>query len=129
MTNAALIARLEKAKEGTRALSDEVLRASGWTTQPGWNDGTNWISPDGSEHGDSADSRPDPTTSLDDAVALVPEGLYWSIGWHTSTGNLLAKSVLWPPGPWPGPNEGWRGEHKEPAMSFSIAILKAMETE
>ncbi len=72
MTNAALVAKLEQAQEGSRALSDEVLLALGWTTQPGWDEGTNWISPEGNEHGDSADSRPDPTCSQGDAVDVVP---------------------------------------------------------
>lgn len=111
MTNAALVAKLEQAQEGSRELSDEVLVALRQLSE------SYKLMPD----------CPAPTRDLQDAVDLVPEGLYWSIGWHTSNGNLLAKTVLWPPGPWPGPNEGWRGQHQELAISFSIALLKAVE--
>lgn len=69
-SHAALIAKLE-AGEASRALSDEVLVAMGWTTHTGWNDEINWVSPDGNEHGNDADSRPDPAHNLQDALDLV----------------------------------------------------------
>ena len=98
-SNAALIEKLVEAKEGSRALSKGVLRALGYRMTA---DGKGWMAANGSR----ISQKSDPSRNLQDAVDCVPEGLYWSIGWHTSTGDLLAKSVLWPPGPGPGPNEG-----------------------
>ena len=63
-----LLSRLQQASEGSRELSDEMLLACGWKI----GEGSWFIDPSGSKF--LPDDRPDPTRSLDDAVALVPEG-------------------------------------------------------
>ena len=126
MTNAALIARLEKAEEGSRALSDEVLVALGWTrsskatvayTSGGDRRVDGWGDPSGVWYGLSANSRPDPTENLQDTVDLVPDGHPWtldSIG-IVEMGTTTGKPV--------------EGIATTLAVAMCIAILRAMETE
>ena len=65
-----LIARLE-AEVGTRELDGEIALLLGWKKRhKGW---AHWISPDGAEN----QHVPFFTTSIDDALTLVPEG--WSV--------------------------------------------------
>lgn len=121
-----LIARLEAATEGSRELSDEVLRACGWTTDwlaegslhPTWHAPGCW--PKGSI------VRPDVSRSLDDALALVPEGWRITVIGSTFTGS-------------PSPRWRWLfqrfglsggepyGEAATPALALCAAILRAME--
>src|SRR5215469_8272096 len=76
----ALIAKLEAAKEGSEKLGDEVLLACGWRTVPNFdrrNSIPYWIRPsDGQNVGVN---RPDPTTSIDAALTLVPDGYGWTL--------------------------------------------------
>lgn len=135
MTNAALIARLVKAKEGTRALSDEVLLALGWTkSKPDpWKIGElAWKKPNGQWAG----MPPHPTSSLDDTVDLVPEGWDWdltsrNIAIICSDWNDDEAKVFWS-------QEQSRGKIgfsqsigtvATPAIALSICILKSLETE
>lgn len=66
-----LIERLSTAEKGSRELSDEVLEAFGWTDRfPG-------MAPPNAEPDDEGLNdwgRPSPTESVDDVLALVPEG-------------------------------------------------------
>ena len=85
-----LIAELESAKEGSRELSDRVLLACGWryekikrgigfSGKPKLEDA--WLDPTRVPWTGAVKSkRPSPTESLDDAVAVVPEGWEWGIG-------------------------------------------------
>ncbi len=118
MTTAPLISRLVEAKEGSRALSDEVLEALGYKMFQDWN-GWGWIAPDGTKH--SPGLRFDPTRSLDDAVELVPEGWFWSV---SDIGEAWIGTHL-------GPNQPikYEGKGATPALALVMAILKAMETE
>jgi len=79
-----LATRLEQAPEGSRELSDEVLRAMGFTQpipeMPGvwhWPESM-WAKVDNDmvsgTFGPRRSNRPDPTRSVDDALSLVPEG-------------------------------------------------------
>jgi len=66
-----LIERLEAAQAGSRDLSDEVLRTLGHDIDKyGW-----WKPPDSNHY--SSEARPCPTTNLQHAVDLVPEGYHW----------------------------------------------------
>ena len=72
MTNATLIARLEEAKEGSRALSKGVLRALDYRMAA---DGKCWMA----ENGSRISQKSDPTRNLQDGVDLVPEGKGWGV--------------------------------------------------
>ena len=123
MTNAPLISRLVEAKEGSRELSDKVLRAVGFSEDRDRNGNYYW------SHGARKyyyEERPDPTRSLDDAVDLVPEKWGWSIE-GTGGGLIYRKEKI-------------RGEHghpilaeidggRPPPIGMCILLLKAMETE
>lgn len=64
---------------GSRELSDEVLLACGWERQKHGPMYFRWHSPNGRGfEGTDIQYRPDPTRSVDDALALVPEG--WTRG-------------------------------------------------
>ena len=55
----------------SRDVADDVLRCFGWQK----NDLTwEWYDPNGESVGDDPNNRPDPTTSVDAAKALMPEG-------------------------------------------------------
>ena len=74
-----LIRDLEQAKTGSRKLSDRILLACGWSRGPGYARGNKhecvFFRPNGSKTvGVLPQDRPDPSRSLDDALALVPEG-------------------------------------------------------
>ena len=74
-----LIRDLEATDVGCLELSASVLLAFGWTAKKGQ---SVWHLPDGTLYGPAhgAGFMPDPTTSIDDALELVPEG--WSLaGW------------------------------------------------
>ena len=122
----ALVSTLKAATEGSRELSDEVLLAHGWTTEEGW-----WWGPHGEElTPETAAERPDPTRSIDDGVALVPEGRGWSIvnlgaRWPKPNSCYHA-SVDLPRAPAPAPM-AVGGEAAIPALALSIAALRAQE--
>lgn len=128
MTNVALISKLEKAKEGSRAMSDGVLLVLGWTqSKPDhWKIGElAWKIP----QGEWAGQPPDPTRDLQDAVDLVPEG--WIVAdlrqrinppvwhWYCALSYLTAKFESFDIRP--------DTEAPTPALALSIAILKALE--
>lgn len=129
MTNAALIAKLESAKEGSRALSDEVLEALGYKVMREWN-GWRWLKPGGNRV-----QTFDPTRNLQDAVDLVPEGTSWSVeferensfphlegrGWTETTRymGVLENRVE--------PQFPYEEFGATPALALVIAILKAVE--
>lgn len=124
---AALIKELKQTKEGSRELSDKVLLASGWIGQSESSRMAgilipHWKSPSGDDV--PTDSRPCPTTSLDAALTLVPEGYLWAVGVHTELGNHFAvcqHSVL--------TQEGFDGavDCPTPALALCIAAFKARE--
>ncbi len=84
MTNS-LLQRLHAAPSGSRALSDEVLLALGWThTDKGQE--TWWSAPEPRLYDGAMcrpiyedEARPHPSFSVDDALSLVPEGWVWTL--------------------------------------------------
>ena len=78
-----LITRLKSATEGSRELSDDVLRAWGWTRRL-WNYPRQldkewcWFEPECTA--EPVTERPDPSRSVDDAIAGVPGGMIWRCG-------------------------------------------------
>lgn len=64
-----LISRLQVAPAGSRELSDEVLLGMGWETKEAWGR-SYWVPPEGLAR--RPNDRPNPTRSLDDALALLP---------------------------------------------------------
>ena len=111
----ALIKRLEEAKEGSRALSDEVLTALEMTGK-GALRRKDWDAL-GKSH--IYVGLYDPTGNLQDAVDLVPEGS----GWGVDCDDFIEAWVGH------GDDEDAWGHGKTAPLSLCIAILKAMETE
>ena len=129
-----LIAELEQAKEGSRELSDRVLLAVGWLGQSASSKVAgilvpHWKSPDGRDV--LVDLRPCPTTSIDAALTLVPEGF------------AIEDFMIWPGHPasltilgthkdgdkyWHNSSDGrWKGEAVTPPLALCIAALKARD--
>ena len=112
---ALLIADLEAATEGSRELSDRVLLACGcrpigsYGGEYGWKD----------QH-DCEIGEPDPTRSLDDALAQVPEGLALSLDWPF---EILPVRASWR---FVGEVRSWVDAATAP-LAVCIAVLKAQE--
>jgi len=119
-----LISELEKAKEGSRELSDEVLLMCGWSYRPNrygpggpqWGGGGLWTNPLGIGTA-ASDSRPSPTESLDAALPLVPERCW-------AEGTLGSPSYIEIHNPKIYAEIG-KGEGATPALALCIAALKA----
>ena len=117
-SHAALIAELESAQEGSRALSDEVLLALGWKREqvslspPGLH---SWKMPDGTW----AEGLPDPTRDLQDIVDLVPERWGWSIS-DTGSGLIYQKDKI--PGEYGHPILADIDGGRPPPIGMCIAI-------
>lgn len=105
----ALVAELGSAEEGSRELSAEVLRASGWV----WRDDGYLEMPNGRYWGPGP--HPSPTESVDAALQLVPEGMRW---WVSDTGAGVGFPGV--KGKW------WESENSnDPACALSEAICRA----
>lgn len=123
MTLSSVIKELEQAQGPSRELDDAVLLACGWKTEPGELLGlpiTNWVSPTGSVHWRC--DVPNPTSSLDAAMSLVPEGHFWSCGGPDET--LIRRPKPWAQ-VWRGKQAEDSGEGPTPAIALCIAALKA----
>lgn len=109
-----LIEELERVSVGSRALSDEVLKAHGWRRFIGdsgipskfW-----WQSPSGDKR-----LQPDPARSVDDAIALLLDG------WDGEVGLRGGYARLWPVGE---STPEVTSEAAAPALALSAAILRA----
>ena len=119
-SHAALIARLEKSEEGSRALSKGVLRALGYRITA---DGKGWMAEDGSR----ISQKSDPSRNLQDAVDLVPSKWGWSIE-DTGGGLVYLKKKI--------PGEHGHlilaeidGGRRSPPLGMCIAVLKAVGAE
>jgi hypothetical protein len=117
-----LIERLEKAEGPDRALGDEVLFACGWgCEEAGFGPDTYlvWSTPDESDTFRDGD-QPNPTSSIDAALTLVPEGHDWlvsmGVGEPALAAVALATSV-----------RNSEAEAPSPAIALCIAALKARE--
>ena len=107
-----LIPKLEAAPEGSRELSDEVLLAFGWT-----HDGEYWLDANNTNRC-KFDAALDPTRSIDDIVALVPEGWF---------GEIRFGKIAWA---WLRLGEGdliRAYDIATPALALCIACLEAQE--
>lgn len=91
-----LIKQLEEAEEGSVKLDECVLLAIGWRRE--WQD---WFPPGEENRLVSQGALPQPTRSIDAALALVPDA------WQ---------------GIWVG--EEWTGPHKTPERTKGIASLR-----
>ena len=117
-----LIARLEKATGPDRELGNDVLLACGWVCEEHGNGGPDtyltWApSPDDDDFLDG--DHPDPTSSIDAAMTLVPEGMEKDF---TDLYGVARVSVgiNANPGPFYGTHEGG-----SLAIALCIAALKA----
>lgn len=116
-----LIRRLEEAKEGSRELSLEFLRAI--TGEP-WRfcldgEAVIWDKYGPGESGNPVRSLEDFTTNLHDAASAVPEGYGWQAGSRGVAKVWRLDDVIHPIA---------GGHHPDqPAIALCIAILRAME--
>lgn len=116
MTNLSdLIQELESANVGSRELDAKIatikLPALATYEQDPVRGPGHWISSDGARWW-----APSYTTSLDDALLTVPDGMLWRAGsLGAGVGNPGVK------GRW------WEFEHDEPALALCVAALKARE--
>ena len=117
MTNAALIAKLESAKEGSRELSDEVLMALGWQRRPIQITGVyEWYRTGGDHY--IGVVRPDPSRNLQDAVDLIPGKAHWAASYPVGEAELV----------YGGPNGRLvTADAATAPLAMCIAILKAVE--
>ena len=106
-----LIAKLEAAMEGNRKLDSDIQEA---LTGKGFSENDDWQAP-----------WPHYTSDITDALTLVSELLYLTMGKFAINGVLKWRVKLWPPGPAPLLNEGWSGDHEKLALALCIAALKA----
>ena len=127
-----LITRLEAATEGSQELGDDVLLACGWTefiekgTDNGFGltDDKHWMLPpkSNSMYLRYHSHCPNPTTSIDAALTLVPEG------WSTKIeGGGVRK---WNVAVYSGRKGDWAGTlyKYHPALAICIAAIKARST-
>ena len=130
-----LIARLEKAKSGSRALSDECLLAVGWVhdrrkTSSGKYTDYGWIRPDGSKC--YTKDVPDPSQNAQDAIDwMLPEG--WYIHSLRQDEDGFEAHIV-DPKSYDGEGmfdregiAGWNNSIAAPALALSAAGLKALE--
>jgi hypothetical protein len=121
-----LIERLEKAKEGSRELSDMVLVAHGWAAPTEDNEG--WFTPDGLFVSANRE-RLDPTRSLDAAMSLAPEGFTLQLHqWRGGDGKTYARAIVEPEKPPTYSSESDSGTTRSLPLALTIAALKAMES-
>ena len=115
----ALIERLAAAAEGSRADSTKVMEALGWERErlPGTKRLSNWwIPPNGNGNPRRQHELPDPTMVLDDALALLPDGMPWASTWTGQFGRFDTHT----------------GIHTEAAtvpLAASIALLRIHEAQ
>ena len=105
-----------QAGPGNRELSDQVLVAFGWTYGIRPLDGAKyWWKP---PVGDYPNDIPDPTQSIDDALALMPKGCKWTLDDEN-------RCLVWPV----RQPRSFGDSASTPALAICIAILKAKEAE
>ena len=121
-----LIARLQSAADPTRELADEVLTACGWKfkSKAGW-----WHRPlkNGASGLVWSTDRLNPLVSIDAALSLMPDELFWmfSKGRLTPSEPLYGIQIL-------DPSSGLdvvvaNSEHDCLGIALCIAILKARD--
>jgi hypothetical protein len=131
--NTALIAELEAAEKGSRELSDRVLLALGWVTFREY--GFIWWGKNKRSSGPE-DDRPSPSESLDDVLAMVPEGWQWTGSNrapkpHAGRAYIHNRELHFT-GLGAAPNPAYRGFEATaatPALALCIVILQAKEAD
>ena len=121
-----LIQELERAKEGSRELSDKVLLACGWEREAGGTTNNNvifWRAP-GSHWIAAGGGLPSPTENLQDVLRMLPSG--WAGEVTVSLANRPQKANLWN-GKFAPCSKETEGHGATPALALCIAALKARE--
>lgn len=116
-----LIARLESAERGDRELSDEVLIACGWMR-----DTTNlgdilWKAPDTNETY-FATSHPDPSRSMDDAIAECERNDFEWTRHRGANGRMTMQVDARSDGPL-----GRMAQASTPALALCAALIRALQ--
>ena len=127
---ASLIARLEAAPFGARGFDEEIWLALGGTLQPvrevGGHSHTRWIDADGSRRTQETTNF---TTSLDDALLLVPEHHTWTVSGPDMKPQAYAclcdRGKHQPIKPWLVEYPVFECDAATPALALCIASLKA----
>lgn len=121
-----LIERLERVTEGTRLLDAQIMKATRSVPEI-WKSEDRELIPreDGfasfGKHGASV-AAPNYTASIDAALTLVPEGMFWACApsWDLREHRIYKPydggTLQWPE---------WKGEHKHDAIALCIASLRA----
>ena len=123
-----LLADLEAADVGTRELSDRVLVALGWVPHRNSAGGIKALrTPNGSDDDWYWHTRPNPTMSVDDALALIPRKDYWiQITMTKDICDVEVGAYEQPEGfPKDAGIGGHPAKHKELPMALTIAGLWA----
>ena len=121
----ALIAKLQAWKEhdfhADRQLSDEVLIADGWKSEPDarWQGGVRWYLSGNPEYSCGEDHRPHVIHDLDAALALVPKNHNYCL--MVVDGETTA--TVWPS----GASRGHVGRSSLQHAAILIAALKAKQ--
>lgn len=120
MTNLTeLLERVEKAEGSNRELGDDILLALGWTGWPHKKGGIlipHWQDPDGRNV--PTDLRPDPTSSIDAAMALVERCGFEVHSIHFANVAAFAVCKKYP--------AFFEAMARTPALSLCAALLKAL---
>lgn len=119
-----LLSKLAGAERGSRELSDEVLLALGWKKDIEYWEGrhgpmTIWTMPDNADH---ILKIPSPTESVDDCLALMPDG--WSCNAIFGVPDILDLVELWN-GKFAPHSIERKAEGKTPSLAFSAALVQA----
>lgn len=135
MTDLAALMEAVRTQEPTRELADRVLLAFGWyrAVHTEYRGDPDWQRPDKQWIGCREADRPNPLTSIDDALAFLPEGYHWSVcSEDTSTDGTRLRPVasVWRPSQQPLETEGQFAETPAAALCIAaLAVLKAQEQE
>ncbi len=96
---------------------DQVLLACGWT-----HDDNGWTNPDNQRMPDFI--CPNPVTSVDDALMLVPEGWKWDLSENEACLSRTGDGFLSGKG-----DQEIYGHDETPALALCQAILRSMEND
>jgi len=111
--------RLAQATEGSRELSDEMLLACG-AESPSRAHPYHWILPNGNAV--LVGLRPDPSRSVDDVLALVPEGYDVDL-------KSARHRAGWRVNLWEKDGTVWSADLAAPALALCLALLEAQEAD
>lgn len=110
-----LATRLEHAEEGSRELSNEVLKVLGW--QPHGREPGMWLKPNSGKLISEAGSLPDPTRSVDECLKLVQEE--WLVEIYQDISKWIANIEV-------DMEKDYTTHGKTAALALSAAIVRAV---